>query len=279
MSIAKAHGLGDDKELSYKAVEIFLTARRRASDSGLAPPTTKDFLDFLRTIIGLGAKVDRGAWSEIARSVLVRSENDTPMPALQEIQQPSTSDTADLPLELHQFDWLTPITNEVQVPQAYVGDQNIAPSPNPGRSILVFLCHSSGDKPVVRRLYERLHNDHLLPWLDEKNIIPGMDWDQEIKKAVRRADLVVVCLSQRSVAKSGYVQREIRIALDAAEEKPEGQIYIVPARLEPCDVPERLRRYQWVNLYEEHGYSSLLKTASSIATARNMGPDESANLT
>ena len=90
-------------------------------------------------------------------------------------------------------------------------------------------------------------------------------WQREIARAVREADLVVVCLSSDSIEKRGYVQREIKDVLDVADEMPDGRVFVVPARLEACEVPERLRRWQWVNLYEPHGYDLLLKTANSIA--------------
>ena len=38
---------------------------------------------------------------------------------------------------------------------------------------------------------------------------PGMDWDLKIKKAVKAADAVLVCLWNNSVTKKGYVQREL----------------------------------------------------------------------
>jgi hypothetical protein len=31
-------------------------------------------------------------------------------------------------------------------------------------------------------------------------------------------------------------------------------------KLEECEVPERLRRWHWVNLFEEKGYDNLLKS-------------------
>ena len=92
---------------------------------------------------------------------------------------------------------------------------------------LVFLCHASEDKPVTRHLYKQLLGDEYNPWLDEEMLLPGQEWQIEIPRAVRRADAVLVCLSQRSIDKAGYVQREIRIALDAAEERPDGEIYIM----------------------------------------------------
>ncbi len=108
-------------------------------------------------------------------------------------------------------------------------------------SLSVFLCHASDDKPVVRELYERLQSEGFDPWLDEENLFPGQDWKYEISRAVRNSDVVLVCLSENSVSKTGYVQREIKVALDVADEQPEGAIFIVPVKLEECDVPDRLR--------------------------------------
>ena len=61
--------------------------------------------------------------------------------------------------------------------------------------------------------------------------MPGQDWDLEIQKAVHKSDTVVVCLSNSSITKEGYIQKEIRFALDVADEKPEGTIFLIPARL------------------------------------------------
>jgi hypothetical protein len=123
----------------------------------------------------------------------------------------------------------------------------------------IFLCHSSSDKPKVRELYHRLHNDGFDPWFDEESILPGQLWQVEIPKAVRNSDVVIVCLSSRSVTKEGFVQKEIRIALDTADEKLDETIFIIPARLEDCDVPERLKRFQWVDLFSTNGYGKLLQ--------------------
>ena len=118
------------------------------------------------------------------------------------------------------------------------------------RSLRVFLCHSSGDKPLVRELYSRLSAEGWIdPWLDEEKLYPGHDWDLEIEKAVESADVVIVCLSNGSVTKEGYVQRELRFVLDIALTKPEETIFIVPVRLEECQPPRRLRAYQYVDYF------------------------------
>ncbi|HXQ36418.1 MAG TPA: toll/interleukin-1 receptor domain-containing protein, partial [Anaerolineales bacterium] len=114
------------------------------------------------------------------------------------------------------------------------------------RPLKVFLCHASGDKPQVRALYRRLVAEGVDAWLDQEKLLPGQDWQVEIPRAVREADVVVVCLSNKSITKEGYIQKEIKFALDSADEKPEGTIFLIPARLEECLVPEQVGRWQWV---------------------------------
>lgn len=128
----------------------------------------------------------------------------------------------------------------------------------------VFLCHSRNDKSAVRALHQRLRDDGIDPWLDEEKLIPGQKFDREIRIAVRNSDVVIVCLSNGSVTKGGYVQKEIKFALDVADEQPEGTIFVIPARLEDCDVPERLSEWHWVDLFEERGYERLLLGLKSI---------------
>lgn len=135
----------------------------------------------------------------------------------------------------------------------------------------IFLCHSSNDKPKVRELHRRLYKDGFKPWLDEENLLPGQDWQLEIPKAVRRSDVVIVCLSKGSITKSGYIQKEIRQALDVADEKPEGTVFIIPLKLEECDVPERLSRWQWVNFFDDKGYQRLTMSLNIRAQTKNGG--------
>ena len=67
------------------------------------------------------------------------------------------------------------------------------------------MCHASQDKPIVRELYKSLINDGTDAWLDEEKILPGQEWNLEIEKAVKTADAVIVCLSNTSISKEGYI--------------------------------------------------------------------------
>jgi hypothetical protein len=81
------------------------------------------------------------------------------------------------------------------------------------RPLMGYLCHASGDKPLVRDLYNRLSAEGVDAWLDQEKLLPGQGWQMEIPRAVRNADAVVICLSKKSITKEGYVQKEINSRL------------------------------------------------------------------
>ena len=139
------------------------------------------------------------------------------------------------------------------------------------RQLKVFLCHASGDKRAVRDLCRRLRSDGIAPWLAEEDLLPGQDWRLEISKAVRSSDVIIICLSSRAVTKAGYFQKEIKYALDVADKQPEGAIFLIPLRLEECEVPERLRRWQWVDLFGETGYERSLHALRARAESLGLG--------
>lgn len=124
----------------------------------------------------------------------------------------------------------------------------------------VFLCHSSDDKPAVRDLYQKLKADGFKPWLDEVDILPGRQWDPEIRKGVQASHVVLVCLSKGSVSKVGYVQKEIKMVLDEADKQPEGSIFLIPFKLEDCKIPERLSPWQGIDYFRDiqAGYQRLV---------------------
>ncbi len=128
------------------------------------------------------------------------------------------------------------------------------------RPLKIFLCHSSGDKPEVEKLYEYFSQQGADPWLDSEKLLPGQDWNYEINKALDNSDVILLCLSKKSVDKEGYVQKEIRLALDRALEMPEGRIFLIPGKLQECELPRRLQSYQWVDLFTEKGMEKLVKS-------------------
>jgi hypothetical protein len=132
------------------------------------------------------------------------------------------------------------------------------------RSLKVFLCHAHADRDPVQKLYLRLKKDGVDAWLDKAKLLPGQDWELEIRKAVREADVVAVCLSKQ-FNQAGFRQKEVRLALDTAMEQPEGEIFIIPARLEECETLESLRKWHWVDLFDDDGYEMLMRALRARA--------------
>jgi len=123
----------------------------------------------------------------------------------------------------------------------------------------IFLSYAREDEEKVEELYQRLSDIGFKPWMDKKDILPGEKWPSSIRRAIRDSDFFLVCLSTNSVKKRGWVQREMKQALDLWQEKLEDDIYLIPVRLEDCEAPEGLREFQWVNLFEEGGWEQLVR--------------------
>lgn len=128
----------------------------------------------------------------------------------------------------------------------------------------IFLAHANEDKPAVLELYNRLHRAGYKPWLDQKDLRAGTLWKIEIPRAIRHSNIFIACLSKRSVQKRGYVQREFRLALENYAEMPAETIYLIPLKLDNCEIPDiqqfgfSFRDFQWIDFWESNGWQRLI---------------------
>ncbi len=133
--------------------------------------------------------------------------------------------------------------------------------------VQIFLAHAREDKELVRQLYRKLKQEGYSPWLDEEDLLPGQLWRKEIPKVIKNSDFFIACLSKQSVAKTGYVQKEFRLALNYCAERPQDNIYLIPLKFNDCEIPNlrqeeygiALRDYQWLDYYKSDGFSKLVK--------------------
>lgn len=126
------------------------------------------------------------------------------------------------------------------------------------KQLRVFLLHARQDEGTVHRLYRRLVREGIDVWLDQEKLLPGQDWVYEIHKAIHGSDIVIACLSKQFNRQGGFRHEELRIALERAAKLPEGRTFLIPARLENCDLPVPLRRWQYVDLFETNGHKKLI---------------------
>lgn len=116
----------------------------------------------------------------------------------------------------------------------------------------VFLNHAHEDAEVTRQLYEELIARGIDVWFDKESLLPGQTWQLEITKAIRACSHFILVFSSNSVNKTGHVNVEIYEALKQVTRRPPGEVYIIPIRLDECEVNFlELQNIQWVDLFPE----------------------------
>jgi hypothetical protein len=136
----------------------------------------------------------------------------------------------------------------------------------------VFIGYAREDEPTGIRLYEDLKALGADPWMDKYDLLGGQGWRGAIQQAVRRSSHFIALISKHSVRKRGYVQREMREAIERMQEIPPDEIFLIPVRLDDTESPfediQQLHRVDLFPLYEG-GFEQIcraLKRSGGLAT-------------
>jgi len=117
----------------------------------------------------------------------------------------------------------------------------------------VFISYAKEDRNAAIKLYEELKKAGLKPWLDQKDLLPGQNWKRRIELAIKNSNFFIALLSNNSVSKKGYVQKELKKAMEILEEYPYGEGFLIPIRLDECSPEdEKLENLHWVDLFEDY---------------------------
>jgi hypothetical protein len=127
------------------------------------------------------------------------------------------------------------------------------------RTLRVFLCYAHSDRETVHNLYSKIKEVGIHIWLDSEDLQPGQNWQHEIRKAILKSDVVIVCLSHEFNKQHGYRHEELKLALEKKELLDDDDVFIIPVRLEKCDMPASLRYLHRVDLFESTGYKKLIR--------------------
>jgi len=141
----------------------------------------------------------------------------------------------------------------------------------------IFISYATEDCAIVKSVYNRLKNNGYLPWMDCKNILPGKEWETSIWTAVKQSDIFLVFISDKSHNKRGFLQKEIKTALNIWEKKLDDDIYIIPVRITDCIVPDILASFQYCNYFERDFWHKLNLSLNHMA--EKLGKLGSANST
>jgi hypothetical protein len=117
----------------------------------------------------------------------------------------------------------------------------------------IFISYANEDEGAALRIYGDLRSNGHDPWIACRDILPGQDWEAEIRRAIEGCRFFIAVLSTTSVGKVGYVQREVRMASEIIDKMPPERVFVIPVRLDNCEVPyERIRGRQWQNLFPSY---------------------------
>lgn len=123
----------------------------------------------------------------------------------------------------------------------------------------IFISYAKEDQKTAKELYDLIKSNDFSPWMDEKEIKVGENWRQKIEEAIGSCSIFIACLSKNSVTKRGFIQDELKQALDVLRTIPDREIYLMPIRFDPCKLPARLSEVQYVDYFESTGPKKLIR--------------------
>lgn len=141
--------------------------------------------------------------------------------------------------------------------------------PGPAYKPKVFLAHAQEDASSAREIFHRLRENGFSPWLATESLLPGQDWQMEIKRAIANTDFFLALLSSASEKEKGFVNKEISLALENVRELPLTDVYLVPVRLEPIEPRGELYSYQWIDYFADGGPEELIHTMKKTWKGRH----------
>lgn len=116
-----------------------------------------------------------------------------------------------------------------------------------GKQCTAFISYTTKDRDRIEPYIRAITDNGFGVWVDYLNIKPGQNWKIEISRALDKADFVVIFISNNSIDRTGFVQKEIHIALDKYQERIYGEIYIIPVLLDEIDaIPEQIKSIQCI---------------------------------
>lgn len=122
----------------------------------------------------------------------------------------------------------------------------------------IFISYASPDRERVLEYFDWLKKNGFNVWMDCRSIKAGQNWDFEIKRGLDKATFILMFISNISYDRRGYIQREIKLALDKLNEKLIDDIYIIPVLLDDdAKVPDQLKGIQYISASNSQSFSQI----------------------
>lgn len=132
----------------------------------------------------------------------------------------------------------------------------------------VFVSYATEDLDAAHGIADLLLRWGFPVWFDRLCLLPGDDWGTEIDEGVETSQAVVVLISTHSVAKTGYLNRELTHIYEQAMLRPAGAAFIFPVLLDGTQAPRAMRRLQWIDWRKENERSDLKAALEAMTEQR-----------
>jgi hypothetical protein len=127
------------------------------------------------------------------------------------------------------------------------------------KPLQTFISYSRVNKQFAIRLASELKSAGFCIWLDMFDIPTGARWDEAVEKALSSSQIFLFIMTPDSVT-SENAKDEVGYAIDHGK-------HILPVLLEPCQIPLRVHRLQYVDFTQmsfEEGIESAKRLLSSL---------------
>lgn len=151
----------------------------------------------------------------------------------------------------------------------------------------IFLSYARQDIDQVRNVYKTLKDAGLEPWMDSPpppyeldGLTPGIPWEDVVRQRLSEARVTLAFMSNVSVTKQGYVQKEFRLALSQCAMQAPGTASLIPVLLDDCTPPNyrvdtvSLHDLQWYPLHKQ-GLDMLVAHLRAITAPVPRAPNHS----
>ena len=128
----------------------------------------------------------------------------------------------------------------------------------------VFISYGNEARESAHFIYETLRQNGFDPWMDDAGLRPGVEWEKQILAEMRQSDFIILCYSNQSGMQPGFRHREISLALDLLDYQPEGRVYLIPVRLDDCELPSGLQHLQYVDVFGPNMQAGMERLVDSL---------------
>lgn len=136
--------------------------------------------------------------------------------------------------------------------------------------MLVYIACVEEDRASALKLREFLRDRKIEAWTEAADLLAGETRAAAHQDAIRRADFCLVLITPEYLRRRRSIQYQIGQILRRRDHLLREDIFIIPALLQPCDVPAELEDFFPVHLFEPDGRARLLRALRRGAERRGL---------